>query len=69
MFCKYYDISDDDASALQKLDYVPGSRNIRKLSEASWKAAGFSEMRWLDVLDVHDEFVADARAGKWAQTV
>lgn len=67
-FCKHYNISEDDALALQKLGYVPGNRNVRKLSEASWKAAGFSELGWLDVLDVHDEFIADARAGRWSQT-
>lgn len=69
VFCEHYSISEDDAHALGKLGYVPGNKNVRKLSEASWKEAGFSELRWLDVLDVHDEFVADARAGKWSQPV
>ncbi|THU91027.1 hypothetical protein K435DRAFT_801580 [Dendrothele bispora CBS 962.96] len=66
-FCKQYRLDDTIKSKLETLGYVPGDRNLLKLSEDEWHGkAGFATLTWGRVKDIHKRFMEDAVRGKWA---
>ncbi|KAF9241272.1 hypothetical protein BU15DRAFT_60899 [Melanogaster broomeanus] len=48
------------------LEYMPGNRLVEHLSEADWKAAGFSILGWRGFLYAHGKFCKAIRDGSWA---
>ncbi|THU82998.1 hypothetical protein K435DRAFT_871748 [Dendrothele bispora CBS 962.96] len=66
-FCKQYRLDDTIKSKLETLGYVPGDRNLLKLSEDEWRGkAGFATLTWGRVKDIHKRFMEDTVRGKWA---
>ncbi|THU88870.1 hypothetical protein K435DRAFT_865862 [Dendrothele bispora CBS 962.96] len=67
-FCKQYRLDDTIKSKLETLGYVPGDRNLLKLSEDEWHGkAGFATLTWGRVKDIHKQFMEDTVRGKWAK--
>ncbi|KAF9245011.1 hypothetical protein BU15DRAFT_59174 [Melanogaster broomeanus] len=65
-FCTRYMISTKDSERLAALEYMPGNRLVEHLSEADWKAAGFSILGWRGFLYAHGKFCKAIRDGSWA---
>jgi len=62
-----YKLSAIDISRLKRLGYKPGSSHITKVQECHWGAEGvnFSVIGWMEVLDVHEQFLRDVKNGLW----
>lgn len=63
-FCRLYEISEEDCDRLGKLKYTPGNNNIKRLERVDWQdRVGFESLEWQDILDKHDLFIRDLKAG------
>lgn len=65
-FCTRYNIPATDEAKLVDLEFVPGDRNIMKLTDSDWIEAGFKKLGWLRVLEAHARFLAEIRKGEFA---
>ena len=65
-FCDRYEISPGDEAKLDKLEFIPGDRGIKRLGQQDWQGdVGFTKLEWDHILWKHKEFLADVSRGLW----
>jgi hypothetical protein len=67
-FCERYSILAADEAKLDKLDFLPGDREIKRLGREDRNGeaeAEFSRLAWQHVLTKHREFLTDVENGSW----
>jgi hypothetical protein len=65
-FCERYGISTIDEAKLEKLEYMPGDKNVEKLKREDWQGfAGFAKLGWDKIVGHYRRFVQDVIGGLW----